>query len=148
MQLTHNFTRPPIAVVGVSALFPGSDNSAGFWTDILSGTDRITDVPASHWLIDDHYDPDMMASDKTYGRRGGFLDSTDLDLLKFGIPPVAVSSTDTAQLLALVVAQRVLDDAVSGQFTELDRSRVSVILGVTSGPVSYTHLTLPTIYSV
>ena len=133
MQLTHNFTRPPIAVVGVSALFPGSDNSAGFWTDILSGTDRITDVPASHWLIDDHYDPDMMASDKTYGRRGGFLDSTDLDLLKFGIPPVAVSSTDTAQLLALVVAQRVLDDAVSGQFTELDRSRVSVILGVTSG---------------
>ena len=133
MQHTHSSTRPPIAVVGVSALFPGSVDSAGFWSDILSGTDRMTDVPASHWLIDDHYDSDVMAPDKTYGRRGGFLNPVDLDLMKFGIPPVAVPSTDTAQLLALIVAQRVLDDAVTGQFSELDRSRASVILGVTSG---------------
>ena len=117
----------------MSALFPGSVDSTGFWGDILSGTDRMTDVPASHWLIDDHYDSDMMTPDKTYGRRGGFLDPVDLDLMKFGIPPVAVPTTDTAQLLALIVAQRVLDDAVTGQFTELDRSRASVILGVTSG---------------
>ena len=117
----------------MSALFPGSVDSTGFWDDILRGTDRMSAVPASHWLIDDHYDPDMLAPDKTYGRRGGFLDPIDLDLMKFGIPPVAVPTTDTAQLLALIVAQRVLDDAVTGQFTELDRTRASVILGVTSG---------------
>ena len=117
----------------MAALFPGSVDSTGFWDDILSGTDRMTDVPASHWLIEDYYDPDMSAPDKTYGRRGGFLDPIDLDLMKFGIPPVAVPTTDTAQLLALIVAQRVLDDAVTGQFTELDRTRASVILGVTSG---------------
>ncbi len=93
----------------------------------------MTDVPSSHWLIEDHYDGDMFAPDKTYGRRGGFLETVDLDVMGFGIPPVAVPSTDTAQLLALIVAQRVLDDAVTGQFSELDRSRASVILGVTSG---------------
>jgi acyl transferase domain-containing protein/NAD(P)-dependent dehydrogenase (short-subunit alcohol dehydrogenase family) len=133
MTQGHDVARPAIAIVGVSALFPGSVDSTGFWSDILAGTDRLTDVPASHWLIDDHYDADMTVVDKTYGRRGGFLDSVDLDAMGFGIPPSMVPSTDTAQLLALIVAQRVLDDATRGQFSELDRSRASVILGVTSG---------------
>ena len=43
----------PIAVVGVAALFPGSIDKDGFWRDILAGRDLVTDVPASHWLIDD-----------------------------------------------------------------------------------------------
>ena len=128
-----NRLRPPIAVVGVSALFPGSSDSTGFWRDILAGTDRMTDVPPSHWLIEDHYDPDPSTPDRTYGRRGGFLDPIDFDALGFGIPPSTIPSTDTAQLLALIVAQRVLDDALRGQFGELDRARASVILGVTSG---------------
>ncbi len=132
-QSRQPIPRQPIAVVGVSALFPGSVDNTGFWTDILAGTDRITDVPSTHWLIDDHYDADQSAPDKTYGRRGGFLDPVDLDVMGFGIPPTMVPSTDTAQLLALIVAQRVLDDATATQFTELDRSRASVILGVTSG---------------
>ena len=126
-------TRPPIAVVGVSALFPGSTDATGYWRDILAGTDRMTPVPPTHWLVDDYFDADPAAVDKTYGRRGGFLDPVDLDPIAFGVPPTVVPATDTAQLLALIVAQQVLDDAVRGQFDELDRSRVSVILGVTSG---------------
>ena len=125
--------RPPVAIVGVSALFPGSVDSTGFWNDILAGTDRMTDVPPSHWLIDDHFDADPLVPDRTYGRRGGFLDPVDFDAMAFGVPPSVVPSTDTAQLLALIVAQRVLDDAMRGQFSELDRTRASVILGVTSG---------------
>ena len=93
----------------------------------------MTDVPASHWLIEDHFDEDPSIPDRTYGRRGGFLDPIDFDAMSFGVPPSVVPSTDTAQLLALIVAQRVLDDATRGQFSELDRTRASVILGVTSG---------------
>jgi acyl transferase domain-containing protein/NADP-dependent 3-hydroxy acid dehydrogenase YdfG len=133
MTRSPHLSRTPIAVVGASALFPGSVDSTGFWTDILAGTDRITDVPPSHWLIDDHYDADITAPDRTYGRRGGFLEPVAFDAMGFGVPPSVVPSTDTAQLLALIVAQRVLDDATRGQFVELDRSRASVILGVTSG---------------
>ena len=73
MATSEHKARPAIAIVGVSALFPGSVDATGFWSDILAGTDRMTDVPASHWLIEDHYDSDMAAPDKTYGRRGGFL---------------------------------------------------------------------------
>ena len=122
----------PIAVVGVSALFPGSTDARGFWSDILAGKDLITDVPSSHWLIEDYYDADPKALDKTYSKRGGFLPAVDFDPLEFGLPPNIVPATDTAQILALIVAQKVLDDAAQGQFSKMDRERISVLLGVTS----------------
>ena len=122
----------PIAVIGVSALFPGSTDSRGFWSDILAGKDLITDVPSTHWLIEDYYDKDPKALDKTYSKRGGFLPPVDFDPLEFGLPPNIVPATDTAQILALIVAQKVLDDAAQGQFSKMDRERISVLLGVTS----------------
>ena len=122
----------PIAVVGVSALFPGSATAGGFWRDILAGRDLVTDVPESHWLIEDYYDPDPKAPDKTYAKRGAFISPVDFDPVAYGIPPTIVEATDTSQLLALIVARQVLDDAAKGQFDEIDKSRISVILGVTS----------------
>src|SRR5689334_19231533 len=123
----------PLAVVGASALFPGSVDAHGFWRDILAGRDLITDVPPQRWLIEDHYDPDPHAPDKTYCKRGAFLGDVAFDPVEFGIPPSVVPATDTCQLLALRVAKQVLDDALEGQFREIDRERASVILGVTSG---------------
>ncbi|MEO8026899.1 MAG: SDR family NAD(P)-dependent oxidoreductase, partial [Bryobacteraceae bacterium] len=123
----------PIAIVGLSALFPGSQGAAGFWRDIVSGRDLITDVPARRWLIEDHYDPDPQAPDKTYCKRGAFLSPVDFDPLEFGVPPNAMPATDTCQLLALVVAKWALEDLARNQSTEIDRERASVILGVTSG---------------
>ena len=77
-----------LAIVGVSALFPGSQDSAGFWQDILAGRDLITDVPPERWLLNDYYDPDPSAPDKTYSRRGAFLGPTPFDPLSFGMPRV------------------------------------------------------------
>jgi malonyl CoA-acyl carrier protein transacylase len=127
-----NRQHAPIAVVGVSALFPGSTDSRGFWHDILAGKDLITDVPETHWLVDDYYDANPKALDKTYAKRGGFLPAVPFDAMEFGIPPSIVPATDSAQLLALIVAQKVLDDAAQGQFSKMDRERISVLLGVTS----------------
>ena len=82
--------RTPIAVVGVSAIFPGSQDRQGFWRDIVTGRDLITDVPDNYWLIDDYYDPDPKAPDKTYGKRGSFLGEHSFDPLKWGVPLVAL----------------------------------------------------------
>ncbi|WP_257388388.1 type I polyketide synthase, partial [Tahibacter caeni] len=124
--------REPIAIVGVSAIFPGSHDANGFWRDILAGKDLLTDVPATHWRVDDYYDADPAAPDKTYARRGGFLAPMDFDALGWGIPPSTIPATDTSQLLALIAARAVLEDAAREQFETMDRSRISVILGVTS----------------
>jgi acyl transferase domain-containing protein len=132
MEHTMHSEQQPIAIVGVSALFPGSSDASGFWRDILAGRDLIGDVPPTHWRIEDYYDADPGAPDKTYARRGGFLSPVDFDALGWGVPPSTLPATDTAQLLALVVAQSVLQDAAREQFEQIDRSRISVILGVTS----------------
>jgi len=119
----------PIAVVGLSALLPGSNDVDGFWRAVLQGRDLITDVPESHWLVEDYYDPDPKAPDKTYGKRGAFLDPVNFDPLAFGVPPNQMAATDTTQLLSLLVADQVLKDATGGRLSELDRERISVILG-------------------
>ena len=132
--MTHRETqtRPPLAIVGVSALFPGSLDANGFWCDILAGKDLLTDVPETHWLPEDYYDEDPSAPDKTYAKRGGFLPKVDFDALHWGVPPSIIEATDTSQLLALILAEQVLQDAANGQFETMDRSRISCILGVTS----------------
>ena len=129
MSMIH---RSPLAVVGVSALFPGSVDAGGFWRDIRAGKDLLTEVPATHWLPEDHYDPDPSAPDKTYAKRGGFLSPVAFDAAHWGLPPKILQATDTSQLLAMMVAEQVLRDAARGQFETMDRSRISVILGVTS----------------
>ncbi|MBT8489138.1 MAG: hypothetical protein KJO65_09980, partial [Gemmatimonadetes bacterium] len=124
-------TSPPIAIVGMSSLFAGSQDLLGFWRDIVSATDRITDVPPHAWLIEDYYDADPSAPDMTYAKKGGYLEPVPFNPMEFGLPPTTLPATDTAQLLALIAAKRVLEDA--GRFSDdADHSRTSVILGVAS----------------
>ena len=122
----------PIAVVGASGLFPGSNGGQSFWRNILAGEDFMTEIPEDHWLIDDYYDPEPGTRGKIYGTRGAFLPKVDFDPMEFGMPPKQLSTTDTAQLLGLIVASRVLEDAHSVQFGQVSKSDISVILGVAS----------------
>jgi len=131
MKNPKNKTCPAVAIVGMSAIFPGSETVGGFWQNILDKEDQIKEVPTSHWLVDDFYDEDPKARDKTYGKTGGFLPDVSFDPMAFGMPPNALEATDTGQLLAMMVAKNVLDDAFKGQFSEADKSKISVILGTT-----------------
>ncbi|MEV0408356.1 SDR family oxidoreductase [Actinoallomurus sp. NPDC050550] len=120
----------PIAIVGMGALMPGTTDVDGFWYTIIAGRDLITDVPETHWLVEDYYDPDPAAEDKTYCKRGAFLPQVDFDPMAFAIPPTILEATDNAQLLAMVVAEQVLNDVAEGRGERpLDRESVSVILG-------------------
>ena len=121
--------REPIAIVGLTALFPGSTDTAGFWNDILNARDLLTDVPSHYWLVDDYYDPDPAAPDKTYGRRGAFLSPIEFDTLEFGLPPTALPAIDSSQLLALIGAKRVLADAAQGRVPHVPKDRIGVFLG-------------------
>ena len=133
-----------IAVVGMGCLFPNAPGLKEFWRLIRCGLDGITEVPATHWSVQDYFDPDPRSPDMTYCRRGGFLNTVAFDPSEFGIPPTALEATDTAQLLGLVVAKAALADAASHRASRADRGaapadaaaaadgrRVSVILGVT-----------------
>ncbi|CEG56335.1 type I polyketide synthase [Legionella fallonii] len=120
-----------IAVVGVGGIFPGARNATEFWRNIVTGKDLITEVPPDHWNIADYYDKDPKAEDKTYCRRGAFIPHVEFDPIEWGMPPQNIVSTDTSQLLALIVAKEVLQDTFDGKFFGVDLSRASVILGAT-----------------
>lgn len=130
----------PIAIVGVSALLPGANNVLKFWRNVVQKKDLIREVPPTHWSIDDYYDPDPATPDKSYCKRGAFLDPVDFDYREFGIPPNNLNATDTTQLLALIAAKHVLDDATNGNYASMDLSRVGVILGVTNAQELSTYV--------
>lgn len=124
-------TSTKIAVVGVGSILPGASNALQFWREIIKGKDLITEVPSDHWDINDFYDKDPHAKDKTYCRRGGFIPHIEFDPIEWGIPPQNLIATDTSQLLGLIVAKEVLKDTYDGKFMGVDLSRASVILGTT-----------------
>ena len=132
---------PPLAIIGIGCLFPGSSDFAGFWSRIVNKVDAVREVPPSHWSAADYLDPDPKAPDRVYSARGGFLDPVDFNPTAFGIPPSNLEATDSSQLLGLYVAQQALADcgytiangrdaAPAGGKT-IDRARIGVILGVT-----------------
>ena len=85
----------PVAVVAMTAIYPGESGLEGYWRTLTGGRDAISDVPPSHWLIEDYYDPDPKAPDKTYCKRGGFIDPVHFDPVQFGLPPNALPATDS-----------------------------------------------------
>ena len=121
----------PLAIVGMACLFPKADDLGAFWANLKNGVDAITDIPSTHWNVQDFFDDDPKAPDRTYARRGGFLSPVAFDPLAFGIAPNDIEATDTTQLLGLMVAQQALEDAGYGEKGSFDRDRASVILGVT-----------------
>ena len=121
----------PIAIVGMSCLFPGSRGLDEYWANVRDGVDAITEVPASHWNVGDYFDADPKAPDMTYGHRGGFLEAIDFDPMGFGISPRDLEATDSTQLLGMYVAREALRDAGYGaDGRDFERERTSVILGV------------------
>ena len=133
-------TGSPIAVVGLASLLPGSDDLTGFWSSLVEARDCFSDVPEQHWRIEDYFDPTPRAKDKTYGRRGGFIPPQPFDALAFGLPPSSLPSTDVAQLLALLIAQRCLADADNGATQRFDRKRTGVILGAAATTQLVAHM--------
>ncbi|MEV6671747.1 SDR family oxidoreductase [Streptomyces sp. NPDC051162] len=121
--------RVPVAVVGLGALLPDARDVEQSWKLILGRRNLMRDVPPSRWLIDDYYHPVPGTPRKVYARRGAFVPTVDFDPMAYGVPPQSLTSTDTAQLLALMVADQALRDAANGGTTRPDGDRVAVVLG-------------------
>ena len=132
-EMNSRLQQHPIAIVGMASIFANSRNLEQYWENITTKLDAIMDVPLSRWNIDDHYSPDKKSPDKTYCRRGGFIPDIDFDPMEFGLPPNILEVTDVAQLMALVVARDVLDDAGIGESSGYDRDKVGIVLGVGGG---------------
>ncbi len=122
--------RTPIAIVGMSAFFPGARDLDGYWRAISGGVDAITEVPAGRWDEEFYAPGGPKRADRVYCRRGGFVDQdAEFELARFGIMPNSVPGTEPDQLIALEVAHRSIADAGGEAVLPADRQRVGVVLG-------------------
>jgi len=120
----------PIAIVGLSCMFPDSQSVSEYWGNIKNKKDSIIEVRKTHWDPKELYNEDPKAPDMSYGKTGGFIPTYDFDPLANGMSPDVVESTDTSQILGVVVAQGAMIDAGYGVDRDFDRDRVSVMVGV------------------
>ncbi|QPK03761.1 type I polyketide synthase [Vibrio kanaloae] len=130
-RLNKRLKDMPIAIVGMASMFANSRYLNKFWDLISEKIDAITEVPDTHWRPEDYYDSDRTTPDKSYCKRGGFIPEVDFNPLEFGLPPNILELTDTSQLLSLIVAKEVLEDAKLPE--GYDRDKIGITLGVGGG---------------
>ncbi len=119
----------PIAIVGIASLFPEAENNRAYWENIINKVNCIKEVPESHWKVEDYYDSNPRAEDKTYCKKGGFIPKVQFNPMEFGMPPNVLEVTDVSQLISLVIAKQAMEDAGYGEKREFARERVGVIIG-------------------
>ncbi|MGW0663604.1 SDR family NAD(P)-dependent oxidoreductase [Streptodolium elevatio] len=124
-----------VAIVGMACVLPGAADLAAFWRNVLLGADAVTEVPRERWDPDLYFDPDAVRDPvgRTPSKWGGFVPPIPFDAPAYGIPPASLAAIEPAQLLALHVASRALDDAGYGGGREFDRGRTSVVFGAEAG---------------
>ncbi|WP_416970861.1 SDR family NAD(P)-dependent oxidoreductase [Streptomyces sp. 4F14] len=97
--------RPPIAIVGMSGRFAGSDSLDELWQHLAQGHDLTRE--ADRWPL-----PAQDAAGDPRCNRGGFLDRIDeFDPLFFNISGVEAAVMDPQQRLLLEESWKALEDA-------------------------------------
>ncbi|MCL2287344.1 MAG: acyltransferase domain-containing protein [Firmicutes bacterium] len=125
----------PIAIVGMGAILPGAMDLSECWSNILAAKDCIDDIPSLYWDIEDFYDPNPLAPDKSYSYKAGAIGEAEFDSIGFGISPLAMESISVEQLYALVVARQALLDAdmIGANARKFNREKTGVILAAGIG---------------
>ncbi len=105
----------PIAVIGISGLYPGAADLDGFWANLAAGRDAVGEIPAERWSLEEFFNPDRdeaVARGMSYAKWGAFLDGfADFDPLFFKIAPRDAAAMDPQERLFLMCAWQACEDA-------------------------------------
>lgn len=121
------FQSSDIAIIGISALFPGSKDKNEYWSNIVNNACKITDA-GDDWC-QNYYEKDSKLSNRINNKKGGFIgDISHFDPLKYGIMPNSIDGGEPDHFLALKIAHDALADAGYIE-KEFDKKNTGIILG-------------------
>jgi acyl transferase domain-containing protein/surfactin synthase thioesterase subunit/acyl carrier protein len=128
----------PIAIVGISGIFPMAKNVNEFWENLIKGKDCITEIPKERWDWQEYYGDPKQDINKTNAKWGGFIDGIDeFDPLFFGISPKEAEFMDPQQRLLMTYVWKAIEDAgYSAQ--RLSGSNTGIFVG--TGNTGYSQL--------
>ncbi len=126
----------PIAIIGMSCMFPKANDVETYWQNILNKVDAIEEVPEYQWDWRNYYTTDPLDKDRVISKWGGFLEDVVFDPSKYGIPPSSLASIDPMQVLLLEITQAALADAGYSK-RGFARQKTSVLLANAGhGPIT------------
>ena len=126
--LKSSIDNEPIAIIGVSGIFPMASDINEFWQNIMEGKDCITTIPEKRWDWREYYgDPKHEARSNV--KWGGFINGVaEFDPLFFGISPQEAEFMDPQQRLFLENCWHCFEDAGLSP-SALSGSRCGVFAG-------------------
>jgi acyl transferase domain-containing protein/phosphopantetheinyl transferase len=134
--------RRDIAIVGMSAYTPAGNDIDELWEGLSRGGDFITETPPD--VIEPYYftgEPNGV--DRFYCNRGGFCKAFRVDMLRYGILPIAADGADPDHLVAMAETEQALTDAgVFEKNISLDTCSIIIGKGTFSGLISLRVLEL------
>ncbi|MFZ0483434.1 MAG: beta-ketoacyl synthase N-terminal-like domain-containing protein, partial [Desulfobacterales bacterium] len=97
-----NEKKIPIAVVGMSGLFPGASNLDTFWQNIANKKDTSTEVPPGRWITgpDDMFHPHPMP-DKAFSKRACLIQDFKFDPKGLDLDQEVLNSLDPLHQMVL-----------------------------------------------
>lgn len=132
--MPREFSQEPIAIIGMSCIFPGSPSIEEFWQNIASGRSCLREPNASEWDAKFYEQKNKELFGRIYCARGGFISEyADFEPLEFGIMPASIAGSDPDQFLALRVAAEALSDAGYSHKT-FQGEKAEIIIGRTMAP--------------
>lgn len=122
----------PVVIVGQSCCFPGAATAEEFWSNLISGRDSISRIPADRWSWQQLDGDPRQDPSRTNIHWGGFIDRVfEFDPLHFGISPREARLMDPQQRLMMTHAWKAIEDA--GHAPEsLAGQKVGVFVGTSS----------------
>ncbi len=129
--------REPIAIVGASCRFPGSEGLAQFWNLLISQGNAVSEIPDGRWSKSYFYHPNTGERGRSYTWAAGVIRGVDeFDAEFFGISPREAEQIDPQQRLLLEVAWEAIEDAGIPS-RRLVRSGAGVYVGASSTDYAY-----------
>ncbi len=134
----------PIAIIGISCLFPGAHTPDEFWRNLLAETDSTSPATIADMGVppETFYNPIKGQRDKFYAMRGGYVRNFVFDPSGYRLPAEFLSSLDSFVPLAAVCGSR--SPARQRLPGQRGRARTGVVLGNLSFPTKTSqHLFSP-----
>ncbi len=119
-----------IAIIGMQALFPHSDDLTSFWQQMMDGKDFVTEIPPSRWNWQDYFGDSTNHTDKTNSKWGSFINQIDqFDAGFFNLSTREANLMDPQHRLFLEIVWKTIEDAGYNPF-DLSAQNVGVFAGI------------------
>ena len=123
----------PIAIVGMSGIFPQSPDLETFWKNLRLGRNLVSEIPPDRWNWKEIYGDPHKEKNKTNIKWGGFIEHADkFDPRFFNISRGEAELMDPQHRLFLQTAWKTIEDA-GYRPSSLAGSRTGVFVGISNG---------------